>query len=308
MREIKDKSNNGPMLVYIASDVRSGSTLLDLMLGSHPMIESVGEIQFLTDHFNKTGTGYSWDWKCTCGKSFKCCFYWTEVEELVKQETGKSICLLETWVKRQGQCFFFSLFSSRMIRFFGNKLLALKHRITAASNCWKIVDALKLTTGKNIIVDSSKTAEQFRFLYFWRPSSMRMIYLVRDGRGVVFSKISRVGDSARKASKNWVLENLKIIIMKTILPKNQSIFIKYEDFCSDPQREMMRIYSFLQIPFIESRLSKSDRHNVCGSPHRFDSESTAIKLDERWKTELNTKDKKKFSLIGGWLNFLFGYR
>ena len=48
------------LLVYIASDVRSGSTLLDFILGSHPKITSVGEIQFLLDHFKREPERIGW--------------------------------------------------------------------------------------------------------------------------------------------------------------------------------------------------------------------------------------------------------
>ena len=62
-----------PVLLYIASDVRSGSTLLDMLLGGHSQIEALGELQFLKSHVRREGTGYSWDWKCTCGADFTDC-------------------------------------------------------------------------------------------------------------------------------------------------------------------------------------------------------------------------------------------
>ena len=135
---------------------------------------------------------------------------------------------------------------------------------------------------------------------------MRMIYLVRDGRGVIYSKINREGDSARKASKTWVLENIKILAIKLLIPKYQSITIKYEELCKDPQYTFDRITRFLKIPQEKIRFSKSSRHNVGGSPHRFDKTNTDIKLDERWKYKLSAKDKMAFNVFGGWLNRVVG--
>lgn len=297
-----------PILVYIASDVRSGSTLLDLILGSHPLIASVGEIQFLSDHFLRTGTGYSWDWRCTCGEYFDVCPFWREVNRKLEIDTGLTVNSIDTWVRGTKQFFPILLLPK-------NKLANLRHSLNmvqrgqeAAQNCWYIVDSLYEETGRKIIVDSSKNAEQFRYLYFWRPKSIRMIYLVRDGRGVICSKITREGDSARKASRTWVLENIKMLAVRALIPKHQSIFLKYEDLCKDPQHTFNRLTGFLDLPPEKIKFSKSNRHNVGGSPHRFDTANTNIKLDERWKQKLSAKDKKVFHVIGGWLNRLLGYK
>ena len=93
-----------------------------------------------------------------------------------------------------------------------------------------------------------------------------------------------------------------------MIPQSQRISIKYEDLCTDPQYMLDRITSLLNIPRTEIRFSKSDRHNVAGSPHRFDRGTTVIRLDERWKRQLNGRDKRVFKMVGGWLNLLFGYR
>ena len=46
--------------VYISSAAYSGSTLLDLLLGSHSRIESLGEISFLAQDLAVNN-------RCTCG-------------------------------------------------------------------------------------------------------------------------------------------------------------------------------------------------------------------------------------------------
>ena len=157
------------------------------------------------------------------------------------------------------------------------------------------------------MVDSSKTSEQLRFLYYWRPESIRAIYLIRDGRGVIFSKIKRVGDSARKASKTWVLENLKIFLIMCLLPTSQRLFLKYEDLCANPQVEITKIFNFLNVSPEAINFAKVDRHNVGGSPHRFNRNNTDIQLDERWKKALSKRELNVFRVLGGWLNKVMGY-
>ena len=63
-------------LIYIASDVRSGSTLLDYLLSNNDNIISIGEFALLNDHLNRKGWGVSWDWCCSCGQHLEDCSFW----------------------------------------------------------------------------------------------------------------------------------------------------------------------------------------------------------------------------------------
>ena len=179
--------------------------------------------------------------------------------------------------------------------------------IQAGEACWSIVDSIMRVSEKTIVVDSSKNAEQFRFLYFWRPDCLRLIHLVRDGRAVVYSKMNRGPESCRRASCGWVSESLKILLMKAWLPEGKTLQLKYEDLCADPQGELDKITGFLDVKPEPANFSKEDRHNVCGSPHRFDKENTEIKLDDRWKRKMSRGDRFVFFVIGGWLNRVLGY-
>jgi hypothetical protein len=53
-------------LVYIAADSRSGSTLLDLLLGNHDQAISIGELRRLNDHYNK-------NLACSCNVHIRIC-------------------------------------------------------------------------------------------------------------------------------------------------------------------------------------------------------------------------------------------
>ncbi len=65
--------NNKPAIIYIAGNGRSGSTLLDMLLGSLPNLWTVGEANVIPWEFEKR------DAKCGCGKSLYECPFWTEV-------------------------------------------------------------------------------------------------------------------------------------------------------------------------------------------------------------------------------------
>jgi hypothetical protein len=70
-------------LVLIASAGHSGSTLLDLLIGNHPMVSSAGEMNRLTLHAP--------DRVCACGATVTNCSYWSQVRAAVttlRQRSG----------------------------------------------------------------------------------------------------------------------------------------------------------------------------------------------------------------------------
>src|SRR3982751_3117232 len=57
-------------IVYIAGYSRSGSTILDIVLGSQQNVFGTGELAYLFDDWLLT------ERKCTCGEAYNCCDFW----------------------------------------------------------------------------------------------------------------------------------------------------------------------------------------------------------------------------------------
>jgi Sulfotransferase family len=68
-------------LILIASAGHSGSTLLDLLIGNHPMVSSAGEMNRLTLHAP--------DRMCACGDTVTNCAYWNEVRGFISRSRGR---------------------------------------------------------------------------------------------------------------------------------------------------------------------------------------------------------------------------
>ena len=65
-------------IIYIASLGHSGSTILDMSLGCHPLIVGLGEVAPLLkarrdDFFNDEFNSY----KCSCGEDMWTCSFWS---------------------------------------------------------------------------------------------------------------------------------------------------------------------------------------------------------------------------------------
>ena len=64
-------------LIYIAGSSYSGSTLMDLLLGSHPAVESLGEAKKIP--FVQASMGKGAQAKCNCGSLVAECGFWQQV-------------------------------------------------------------------------------------------------------------------------------------------------------------------------------------------------------------------------------------
>src|SRR5947208_1566130 len=84
-------------VVYICSDTRSGSTLLDMLLGRHHLLTSVGELHHLYNYIN--GNYYRQKTKedtCACEKKILDCPFWNRVITEYNQHNKTEVKLART--------------------------------------------------------------------------------------------------------------------------------------------------------------------------------------------------------------------
>lgn len=160
-----------PVMYILASD-HSGSTLTDLILGSHSSIESAGEI----DRFDKfTSDRHSVDKIqriCTCGQQINQCQYWTKVRWELKKICGKTEVNLNS-----------------------------ENPTEFIESNYYFISAILQTSGKKIFCDSSKNYKRLEKFLKSNLFDVHIVHLVRDGRAVAFSlksKGERKGDLKRK--------------------------------------------------------------------------------------------------------------
>ena len=307
-------------LVYIMSDVRSGSTLLDFLLGNHPDAQSVGELRFFETHVNREGVGHSWNWKCTCGKTLESCQLWSKVIERLDGDGVRKASELSTCTSINQDGFERTTFFVALFVFFCG-LSSLKRSLTkifwrgggranVAEDCFAILREVCAVTGKNIVIDSSKSPDHLHTLLAAVPKefNVKVIHLIRDGRAVTFSKLTRAQQfgkplRCRSAVLGWVKTNLMASNVLSLLSAGDFVTIRYEELCNDTENVIRGVCTALGISFSDDqiRLSKENSHNIGGSQHRF-SKDRDIRLDERWKHGMGIKERAIFAFFGGWLN------
>jgi len=91
-------------LIYIASDARSGSTLIDYLLSNHNQVESVGELSLLNDYINKRGLASArHNWVCSCRRTLETCQLWSSVLKRYESVEKVPLSRVETSALRNYQ-------------------------------------------------------------------------------------------------------------------------------------------------------------------------------------------------------------
>jgi len=294
-----------PVQVYISADSRSGSTLLDLLLSNHSAIVSVGELRRLHQHFN----GY---FACTCEREVSRCPYWRAVESKL-QAQGHSLREMQTLIDFSPLALADILYGLSLVnlRRIGARLSFVAEAIEIAENQRVVINAVANATQRRFVVDSSKVPKAARLSYLLNPGAIRVVFLSRDGRGVISSRLRGTNASTWRCVLGWMAYTIKASLLKATLPDSSYQVLKYEDLCENPQRELGVLCSFLGLPYepAMARLNKHDKHNICGSPMRFVRDQTEIRVDERWHSSLTARQLRTFRWLGGaWLNRRLGYQ
>lgn len=329
------------MVVYIIGVGHSGSTLLDMVLGSHPDMFSLGEIIHFPRSYDRNST-------CACGKLVKQCDVWSQVGGHIDKEIQDGFTHsplgLDLALSVSGRRWYQKLAGLTMDAFVEQTgLNSLKRRrnrgqqnegTTFGADVISFYNIVKKVSGCSILIDSTKSAMRARALLKSHPHfQQKCIHLIRDGRGFVYSKLkkhfvkvsegdssprqdaARLKDNASRrkvvldAAKRWLMGNLFAQGVASSVSSDCCIRIKYEDFCRSPTVVSKQVCSFLGVGYEDRMLEfrSTTHHNIGGNAMRFSGEGI-LEPDQAWRNELHGRDLRTFNVIAGWLNYLYGYR
>lgn len=334
--EIALRSNLEPevpkQIVHIIGSGHSGSTLLDMILGGHSLISSLGEASFL--HYN-VREHKKLD-VCTCGRHVLECPFWSSVEEAAEQQLHTSVRpalasleLADSRLfamrdadgrfrkRRPGEHNPFRSPVNEAVLITGSRWLrrlaalivpgVARHRKIARDTIC-LYELVRAARGTPVILDSTKNPGTFKGIFVEADLPMKFILLVRDGRAVCWSRMRRENVTMEQAAKAWTEEHRKRAIAQHGIPQNSMLAVRYEDLAREPVDSVTHICDFLGVAFEPGMLDfRQDRHNLGGNPMRFRDEEGEIKLDEKWRTALSKDDLDTFGKIAGQLNRRFGY-
>jgi hypothetical protein len=281
-------SSNLEAVVYVAGSGRSGSTILDMMLGGHSRVLSLGQFDTFSQWLVRPEP-------CTCGMPLDECPIWSQVVLDARARPGAVIPVGLHQHERRSKL--------------AAGLRSLTGRQGSAPDpdrdmAWALYERTARTSGRRILVDSSKSLMRLVRLRETGDPRLKVIHLVRDPRGFVTStntnreylvdgKIVQGRLSKLEATVNWVVHNTLVHALLRRHFQDRYMVVLYEDLVADPRATLESICGFLGIHFEENMLPPihpTDYHLIGGNSERragYDS----LKLDERWRSHLSTSEQ-----------------
>lgn len=311
-----DDGSTPVRVLYIGGCGRSGSTLLDRMLGELPGFVSTGEVRFIWER------GLVENRLCGCGEPFRECPFWHSVGEEAfggwDALDANDMVALDRAVNRHR--YLPLLVAPRLSRSFQKRL---ERYVEILGRLYAAIDRV---SGGACIVDSTKDPP-FAFLLRRVPTlDLRIVHLVRDSRGVAFSWTKKVrrpedGDVPRfmhtyhpvDMGCRWVVYNACFHLLGRLgVP---GLMMRYEEVVASPRREIERATALVgekigdnSLDFLNGRqVELGVHHTISGNPMRFQRGAIELALDEEWRSRLSPVHRRMVSVFTFPLLLRYGY-
>jgi len=297
-------------LAYIAAPSYSGSTLLTFLLNAHPRIATVGEL--------KWGSIDLATYQCSCGALLNACDFWRLLRARVEGE-GLTFDLQRPPTDFRTHA---GGFTDRIVRARNRGPLfeGVRGALMAVSpTCQDLIATARATNRAaikatlalqraDIFLDGSKDPVRLQHLINTGDYDVRLVHLVRDGRGVVNSTISKKGLTPTVAAEDWRRTHEQIERLIPRLRPDQYHRLSYESLCNDVDKALTEIAAFLEIdPADFADDISSVPHHILGNRMRL-ARLDEIALDEKWRRELADDALQSFEKTAGTLNRRYGYQ
>lgn len=270
-------------IVHVVGKGRSGSTLLDDLLGTVPGVASLGELRLLWSR------GFGDGYLCACGRPVAECPVWTAAVTAAigstapdaLAETAALEARVESWAH-----------APRLLatgpgaddRRYGEVL-------------GRLYDSLADELGADVLVDSSKwplPSGAFDVVPGWEAW---ILHLVRDPRAVAHSYRRRKGGHGQPelprfgglhTSLSWSARNAAAELSRRPVPAARFRRVRYEDLAADPRATLRSLGEWLGIDhadraFVDDRtVELGEAHLVGGNPRRLDRGRVTVSPDVEW--------------------------
>ena len=302
-----------PRVLLVTGFGRSGTTLINTILGSTTGVFAAGEIRFLWERGILEGR------RCGCGEALQQCPVWGPVLEKAfgtPPELDAAALVREDGEVMRTRHLPWMLAS----RVTGDRLMHRLHALPGALTA--VYRSIQDVTGASLIVDTSKPPSFGYVLQHLDGIDVRIVHVVRDPRAVAhsWSRSKALSDGGQRT------EMLRLSPTHTPLQwdlwngaagwlwgrSDRYLRLRYEDLTDDPRRAIERIGSFVGVelspPFTGARdLATTTVHTVAGNADRMRTGPLSIRLDDAWETELPHRSRRIVTALTLPLLARYGY-
>lgn len=312
-------------VIIILGSARSGSTLLAKTIGGHTSCFAAGELNRFNQEINDQDT------LCGCAYDLGECDFWNSVLLKLKDETKLEI-------KGENSRFRVGIFNqitrkNKIYKLINTILFGRRYRNKDVEieidNTFKLYEALFNESKSEVLIDSSKAL--FRALILNSRATneiqFKFIHLIRDGRAILNSNLKssvsvkdkdgvlRKYEGTNKNKKpykiinKWIYINFRNYIILKLFYRSKCIFIRYEDFISDPSKFLVIIFKKINLSYEPKVLNLGDNKNhiLGGNASRINAKKI-VNQEEAWRYNLDKHMLKKINRHAAWFIKLMGYK
>jgi hypothetical protein len=305
-------------VVYLGGLGRSGSTLLERMLGELPGIRPAGEVVHLWRRGVLDGE------RCGCGTPFPECLFWQKVGEAAfggwDQLDAERLDRLQRKVSR-----------NRFLPLLASPVLPPAYRQgleELVSYYQRLYGGIREVSGDAVVVDSSKLVSLAFCLRWCESIDLRVVQVVRDSRAVAYSWTRRVSrpdsltqsvmttHSPASAAARWDLQNCALQLLAAL--GTPTLRVRYEDLMDAPGTALRKIADFAGVAahgdpgFIGGRpparwADLGPAHTASGNPMRFQTGRIPLRRDDAWRTNMPAGPRRVVTALTFPLLARYGY-
>ncbi|MEO1188736.1 MAG: sulfotransferase [Pseudomonadota bacterium] len=278
-------------VIYIVGYGRSGSTILDISMGSHPTVFGMGELSAMCRHV--------WERReyCACGAQIRNCEVWRQI--------------MERWMAERDVAEYKRLQQRVEPLFSVDRTMRTRRLWTYLDDTEAMLGAVSEITGTTTLVDSSKAPGRALAFAMSDQIDLRVVHLVRDARGVAHSMGREIKGNKKsgvqkkivprspyRTAIRWRMYNSFAEKLGMAVGPQHFVRVRYEDFADDAAREMQRISAATGVDFsdVGDHLANGGAlmpaHQMAGSRLRMKS-SITLQFDKGWESRMTPADQNK---------------
>lgn len=300
-----------PRILFVGGFGRSGSTLLERLLGELPNVWPAGEIVHLWQRGIQEGE------RCGCGRPFRGCPFWQKVGQI--GFGGWDNVDINRWRDLQH-----AVDRNRHIPFLAAPILmssVFRESLMEYLDYYRrVYSAIRKVSGSDVLIDSSKHASLAFCLSRAEELDLRVVHIVRDSRAVAYSWTRRVRRpeaadvesymnryAPASAALQWSVQNSTFhMLAHSGVP---TLRVNYENLVLKPGKELRRIAAFAGLandtvslqflggPKRRAWAQLTRQHTVSGNRMRFAVGRIEIRRDDEWREKLARSDRMAVSAL-----------
>lgn len=302
-------------VLSIVGYTRSGSTLLDAVLGQLEGFFSTGELHYLWERGLIEGR------RCGCGEPIRACPVWSRVLDEVNPSGDPDPRRVVGWQERTVRTRHTpELLAGRAAVLVDRDALRSYRQLMS-----KLYASIADVTGAKVVVDSSKRPSDGAITRLLPGVDPYFVHLVRDPRAVVYSWRRRKQEldsaegtdmpqqSVAASLVGWIELNLASDALRRAAGRGRSLLIRYEDFIHRPREIVEQIMRLVgeapaTLPFQSERsVDLSSNHTVSGNPSRFSTGVVELRPDLEWRSMMPIRDRRLVTAVALPLMAHYGY-